>query len=1045
MYHSADGHLVLNRQKIAMRYLKGWFLLDLFSTVPLDMIIQLAAGSQSAALQSLKLLKSLRLFRLLKLFRIFRLTRLASSLDFDYFNQYFTKLLGVMGKIMLCAHFLSCSWYSFYSYNKDSINWLDYHGGIENSSPYLESLYWVTGSMMSVGYGDVWAVTDWERLFSIVTQGIGALSVGYIIASITMLFENRNPQSRERKTKTEALKQFLRFKQVPKKLRQKILAHFDFHWGHRSVFNELSLLRTLPRSLKYEIIKASKGNIVRQFKMFQVGSVDFLLEVLPSLRPILVARNQILIDTGTVADEVYFIAEGYLESFCQEDPNDTEDDQVLVGVYGPSSLIGLDSVMTSHSYCLTIRAITKSHTYSLSRESLHRGLRQCKPAREKIDEILPQIARAYQQVIESPTCVTGKLKHKRDIVLGGENAVAYVDLPIAVVDILNRQVSAKAPQGDPSARSTRRMSLTDYFTVEDKTTGISTKLMIDHTSPLKMVWDIIVGLIVLAGALVIPVRICFSLASSTGWTIYDIITDVLLAADIIVSFRTTFIDVDGLTVSASKPVAMNYLKGMFVIDFVSTLPIDKIVEGFVQGDAEGLRSLKLIRTVRLVRLLKLIRLLKLKKLASVLEDDLEVNPDSFRLGKLILPMFFIAHYFGCFWYFVSIDQETSWWKGIPLDDVNSLTSRYIASLYWAFTTMTTVGYGDITPTNADEKAYSILIMMLGATVFAFIVGSVSAAASNVTSTSGRVEVRLTRMSEYLAERQLPKRIQRFCRHHLRQLMEHESPYDEKSVMEVLPTAMRHDLILYLHQPSIAKIAIFNHQPKWFVAYVMQFMKLGSYAHNDHVLLRGDIANGIYFIISGMLRVIDSSAGDHRKISPLDMTQNSVVKAGQFIGYRELLRGCRQQKTLVAVESCMIYVLPKTEMDTITRTLGYVGETLRKALKDAIFHQESQPGFDREAFGLWAVHRDSARAYDILEEMSYDEFDPEEAKVQRISGYLTKFSLNMIRAQKQKKNKVYAAADDDDVDAERIFQKSEQIVQESVKSRRAGASLLKFKK
>ena len=73
----------------------------------------------------------------------------------------------------------------------------------------------------------------------------------------------------------------------------------------------------------------------------------------------------------------------------------------------------------------------------------------------------------------------------------------------------------------------------------------------------------------------------------------------------------------------------HYLRGWFLIDLVSSIPLEIITAILVSldggaGDGEG-TGLRLLRALRLVRLLRLLRLLKLQRYINILEDALNVK------------------------------------------------------------------------------------------------------------------------------------------------------------------------------------------------------------------------------------------------------------------------------------------------------------------------------------------------------------------------------------------------------------------------------------
>lgn len=51
--------------------------------------------------------------------------------------------------------------------------------------------------------------------------------------------------------------------------------------------------------------------------------------------------------------------------------------------------------------------------------------------------------------------------------------------------------------------------------------------------------------------------------------------------------------------------------------------------------------------------------------------------------------------------------------------------KYLISIYWAFTTVSSVGYGDISASNNLEMFVGMIIMLAGTTFYAYAIGSLT--------------------------------------------------------------------------------------------------------------------------------------------------------------------------------------------------------------------------------------------------------------------------------------------------------------------------------
>lgn len=164
-------------------------------------------------------------------------------------------------------------------------------------------------------------------------------------------------------------------------------------------------------------------------------------------------------------------------------------------------------------------------------------------------------------------------------------------------------------------------------------------------------WDLFVAVLIVYGCIDIPLRIGFDLPTSLGQMITDSFIDIAFLSDMILSFRTAYLAPDGEPVTAPRDIAIRYLKGSFLVDLCSTIPVDLIMFA-VGGTGTLLRSTKLLRTLRLLRLA---RLVKLSKIGGN-EDDLKnfLHPSLWALIKMLVSLIFIAHVMGCMWNWLTI-------------------------------------------------------------------------------------------------------------------------------------------------------------------------------------------------------------------------------------------------------------------------------------------------------------------------------------------------------------------------------------------------------
>jgi len=86
--------------------------------------------------------------------------------------------------------------------------------------------------------------------------------------------------------------------------------------------------------------------------------------------------------------------------------------------------------------------------------------------------------------------------------------------------------------------------------------------------------------------------------------IVELVVDIMFIIDIIINFRTTYVNSKEEVISNARKIAIHYLKGWFLIDLVAAIPFDLLVQNSSNSPEHTTLVINLLKTARLLRLVR---------------------------------------------------------------------------------------------------------------------------------------------------------------------------------------------------------------------------------------------------------------------------------------------------------------------------------------------------------------------------------------------------------------------------------------------------------
>ncbi|TPP61088.1 Potassium voltage-gated channel subfamily H member 8, partial [Fasciola gigantica] len=393
-------------------------------------------------------------------------------------------------------------------------------------------------------------------------------------------------------------------------------------------------------------------------------------------------------------------------------------------------------------------------------------------------------------------------------------------------------------------------------------------LLLLHYGIFRIVWDWILLTFTFYIAFMVPYYVTFGRRmglNDTRKSIVDLVVEVLLITDIVVNFNTTYVNTNGQLVHNRRQLAIHYIRSWFLIDFLAAMPVDftlavvqtiwtseldrttdnsRGIKWSEQIDALNETKLQVSSTKQnsvpiwnVVSLLQVMKLAKLLRLARLFENLSRLSQHSIVVLSLLMFTFtLVAHWFACIWYVIGeTDHSEAGWLQELARRLNASHesneseppgdgARYFTALYFTCSSLTSVGFGNVSANTTEEKIFAICIMLLGALMHAAVFGNVTAIIQRIYARRTAFQSRAQDLKDFVRVHHIPKQLSSRMEDYFQTTWAISRGIDLSEVLSIYPEELQRDIALYLIGASVSakelQLVLFTYSGKndWFGTY-----------------------------------------------------------------------------------------------------------------------------------------------------------------------------------------------------------------------------------
>lgn len=296
-------------------------------------------------------------------------------------------------------------------------------------------------------------------------------------------------------------------------------------------------------------------------------------------------------------------------------------------------------------------------------------------------------------------------------------------------------------------------------------------------------------------------------------------------------------------------------------------------------------------------LLNLLAVRHVYRIKGFLDHFDSLSPIIYRLIPLVISLPLLVHLLSCSW--IALGSGT-----IGPDADKSL--EYVRALYWSFTTLTTVGYGDIAAKTIPQMLFACFVQVTGVGVFGFILSNVASLLSRSDAAREHHMDNLDKIETFMKTHHIPRDLRANVRAYYHYLWTSKKGYNDDSLLEGLPGKIQSELFYHINKTIIEKVPFLREAEKDLVDDLMQELQPRICVPGEKIFRVGDHGDALYLVHSGSIEVLNA---ENKRIANLG--------EGAFFGEMSLISNKPRSATVRADSFCDLYVLHKDSFDRVT--------------------------------------------------------------------------------------------------------------------------------